>query len=61
MKLLDEIQGVFGAVLVFWNRPAEFLEEDVEVGRSAAVDLFTEGEDDQVVEEAHDAVAWLMD
>lgn len=46
MKFLDEIQGVLGAVLVFWNWPAEFLEEMVEVGRLASVNFFSEGEDD---------------
>lgn len=51
---------MFCAILVFWNRASEFLEEEVEISWCAAVNFLAKGEDDHAVEEAHDAVAWLM-
>lgn len=60
MKLLDEIQGVFGAVLMFRNGAAEFLEEQVEIGGRASVHFLPERQDDQAVEQTHDTVARLM-
>ena len=60
VQFLDQVESVFCAVLVFRNGASEFLEEELHFSWCAAVHLLAEGEDDQAVEESHDAVAWLM-
>ena len=46
VEFLYEVQGVFGAVLVSRNWPAELLEEQVEVQGPASEDFLSECEDD---------------
>lgn len=51
VEFLYEIECMFGAVLIFRNRAAEFLEEEVELRGGAAVYFLAEGKDDHAVEE----------
>ena len=60
MQFLNKIECMFCAVLVFWNGASKFLKEELHFGWSSAVHFLAEGEDDQAVEESHNAVAWLM-
>lgn len=51
---------MLGGILVFGNGAPELLEELVEIGRRASVNLLPGCEDDQAIEQSHDAVARLM-